>query len=53
MMLLGRLGQPEDITDVVALLVSHGGRWLTGQVSTQPTEFARGPQTRHRSLIPW
>lgn len=27
-----RLGQPDDIADVVALLASHEGRWLTGQV---------------------
>lgn len=29
---LGRLEQPDDIADVVALLASHQGRWLTGQV---------------------
>lgn len=29
---LGRLGQPADIADVVALLASPDGRWLTGQV---------------------
>lgn len=28
---LGRLGQPEDIADAVALLVSPDGRWITGQ----------------------
>ena len=28
---LGRLGQPEDIADVVALLVSDEARWITGQ----------------------
>ena len=28
---LGRLGQPEDIADVVAFLVSDQGRWITGQ----------------------
>lgn len=28
---LGRLGQPEDIADVVTFLVSHEGRWVTGQ----------------------
>jgi 3-oxoacyl-[acyl-carrier protein] reductase len=28
---LGRLGTPEDIADVVALLVSDGARWITGQ----------------------
>lgn len=28
---LGRLGQPEDVADVVAWLCSHDGRWLTGQ----------------------
>ena len=27
----GRLGKPEDIADVVAFLVSHDGRWITGQ----------------------
>ena len=29
---LGRLGQPEDIADVVAFLCSHDARWITGQV---------------------
>ncbi|WP_009630693.1 glucose 1-dehydrogenase [Synechocystis sp. PCC 7509] len=28
---LGRLGQPADITDAVALLVSDHARWITGQ----------------------
>ncbi|GAA3127822.1 SDR family oxidoreductase [Streptomyces rameus] len=28
---LGRLGQPEDVADVVAFLVGPDGRWLTGQ----------------------
>lgn len=28
---LGRLGQPEDIADVVAFLVSKDARWVTGQ----------------------
>ncbi len=28
---LGRLGQPDDIADVVAFLVSDAARWLTGQ----------------------
>ena len=28
---LGRLGQPQDIADVVALLVSDDVRWITGQ----------------------
>src|ERR1035437_190314 len=28
---LGRLGKPEDIADVVALLVSDDGHWITGQ----------------------
>ena len=28
---LGRLGQPEDIADVVGFLVSDEGRWMTGQ----------------------
>jgi 3-oxoacyl-[acyl-carrier protein] reductase len=28
---LGRLGQPEDIADVVAFLASPEGRWITGQ----------------------
>ncbi len=27
-----RLGQPDDITDVVVFLASEQGRWLTGQV---------------------
>lgn len=29
--LFKRLGQPEDIADMVAALVSHDGRWVTGQ----------------------
>lgn len=29
---LGRLGQPADVADVVALLASDEGRWLTGQI---------------------
>jgi 3-oxoacyl-[acyl-carrier protein] reductase len=29
---LGRLGLPSDIADVVALLASPDGRWLTGQI---------------------
>lgn len=28
---LGRVGQPEDIADIVAFLASHEGRWITGQ----------------------
>ncbi|HLH76833.1 MAG TPA: glucose 1-dehydrogenase [Candidatus Binataceae bacterium] len=28
---LGRLGQPEDIAEVVVFLASEGGRWITGQ----------------------
>jgi 3-oxoacyl-[acyl-carrier protein] reductase len=28
---LGRLGQPEDIADVVAFLASYDARWITGQ----------------------
>jgi 3-oxoacyl-[acyl-carrier protein] reductase len=28
---LGRLGQPEDIADAVAMLVSDEARWITGQ----------------------
>ena len=29
---LGRLGQPEDIADVVAFLASPAARWITGQI---------------------
>ena len=28
---LGRLGQPQDIAEVVALLASDDARWITGQ----------------------
>jgi 3-oxoacyl-[acyl-carrier protein] reductase len=28
---LGRLGQPEDVADVIAFLVGPDGRWMTGQ----------------------
>ena len=30
----GRLGQPQDVADVVSFLASDGGRWITGQVIT-------------------
>ncbi|MFE7313542.1 SDR family oxidoreductase [Streptomyces sp. NPDC057555] len=29
---LGRVGQPEDIADIVAFLASHDARWITGRV---------------------
>ncbi len=29
---LGRLGQPQDIADVVAFVASDDGRWITGQM---------------------
>ncbi len=29
---LGRLGQPKDVADVVAFLVSPAGRWISGQL---------------------
>lgn len=28
---LGRLGQPQDIADVVAMLCTDDARWITGQ----------------------
>jgi 3-oxoacyl-[acyl-carrier protein] reductase len=28
---LGRLGEPEDVADVVAFLAGAEGRWVTGQ----------------------
>jgi 3-oxoacyl-[acyl-carrier protein] reductase len=28
---LGRLGQPQDIADMVALLAGEDARWITGQ----------------------
>lgn len=28
---MGRVGQPEDIADLIAALVSEAGRWVTGQ----------------------
>jgi 3-oxoacyl-[acyl-carrier protein] reductase len=28
---LGRVGQPEDIADIVGFLVSEQARWITGQ----------------------
>jgi 3-oxoacyl-[acyl-carrier protein] reductase len=29
---LGRLGQPEDVADVIVFLASEQARWLTGQL---------------------
>jgi 3-oxoacyl-[acyl-carrier protein] reductase len=29
---LGRIGQPEDVANVVAFLVGEDGRWMTGQL---------------------
>lgn len=29
---LGRLGQPKDVADIVAFVVSEEARWLTGQI---------------------
>src|SRR3990172_2676102 len=29
---LGRLGQPEDVADVIVLLASEQARWVTGQL---------------------
>ena len=29
---LGRVGQPEDVADVVVFLASEQARWLTGQL---------------------
>jgi 3-oxoacyl-[acyl-carrier protein] reductase len=31
---LGRMGQPDDIADVVAFLVSDEARWITGETIT-------------------
>jgi 3-oxoacyl-[acyl-carrier protein] reductase len=28
---MGRIGQPRDMADVVAFLVSEAARWITGQ----------------------
>ncbi|HVA11781.1 MAG TPA: SDR family oxidoreductase [Stellaceae bacterium] len=30
--ILGRVGRPEDIAEVVAFLASEPARWITGQV---------------------
>lgn len=28
---LGRIGEPEDVADVVGFLAGPGGRWITGR----------------------
>ncbi|WP_431914247.1 SDR family oxidoreductase [Nonomuraea jabiensis] len=37
---LGRLGQPEDIADVVGFLTSNAARWITGQSITVDGGFS-------------
>jgi len=37
---LGRLGQPADVADVVSMLASPDGRWLTGRSSTPLVAWA-------------
>ena len=36
---LGRLGRPQDIADVVALLVSDDANWITGQNMSQRRDY--------------
>lgn len=40
---LGRIGQPDDIADAVAFLVSNDGRWVTGHVLDASGGFFLGP----------
>lgn len=41
---LGRLGEPEDVADVVAFLASDAGRWVTGQVLDASGGLFLGPR---------
>lgn len=57
---LGRLGDPADVADVIALLAGPDGRWMTGQnlprqrrppVTTHPADTS-APDTGLLRLIP-
>ena len=40
--ILGRLGEPEDLADVIVFLTSEQGRWVTGQLITVSGGFRFG-----------
>ena len=37
----GRIGQPEDVADVIVFLASEQARWLTGQLNRLPARPMR------------
>jgi 3-oxoacyl-[acyl-carrier protein] reductase len=39
---LGRVGEPEDIADVILFLASDGARYMTGQVTVVDDELLGG-----------
>ena len=50
---LGRLGQPQDIADVVAFVASDDARWVTGERSRPAAACADGTDQCRPPVIGW
>jgi len=48
---LQRIGEPEDIADVVVFLVSEDARWLTGQSVRATGVWHNSSCSRHRAQV--